>query len=69
MFKNYFRTALRNFWPDKTFFVINVLGLSSAYALHSLYLLIVQFEMSYDKVETDANRIYRAEFPFIDQLH
>ena len=59
MFKNYFKTAFRNFWRNKSFSVINVLGLSIGISASLIIFLIVQFEMSYDKVETDANRIYR----------
>ncbi len=59
MFKNYFTTAFRNFWRNKTFSVINVLGLSIGISASLIIFLIVQFEMSYDKVETDGNHIYR----------
>ncbi len=59
MLKNYFTTAFRNFWRNKTFSVINVLGLSIGISASLIIFLIVQFEMSYDKVETDASRIYR----------
>jgi predicted permease len=59
MFKNYFKTAFRNFWRNKSFSSINVLGLSIGISASLIIFLIVQFEMSYDKVETDANRIYR----------
>ncbi len=59
MFKNYFTTTFRNFWRNKSFSVINVLGLSIGISASLIIFLIVQFEMSYDKVETDASRIYR----------
>jgi predicted permease len=59
MFKNYFTTAFRNFWRNKYFSTINVLGLSIGISASLIIFLIVQFEMSYDKVETDAPRIYR----------
>jgi putative ABC transport system permease protein len=59
MLKNYFRTAFRNFWRNKTFSAINVLGLAIGISASLIIFLIVQFEMSYDKVETDGNRIYR----------
>lgn len=59
MFKNYFKTAFRNFWRNKTFSAINVLGLSIGISASLIIFLIVQFEMGYDKVETDADRIYR----------
>ncbi len=59
MFKNYFRTAFRNFWRNKSFSAINVLGLSIGISASLIIFLIVQFELSYDKVETNDNRIYR----------
>lgn len=59
MFKNYFRTAFRNFLRNKYFSVINVLGLSIGISASLIIFLIVQFELSYDKIETDGSRIYR----------
>lgn len=59
MFKNYFTTAIRNFRRNKYFSVINVLGLSIGISASLIIFLIVRFEMSYDKVETDGSRIYR----------
>ncbi|HEY6979079.1 MAG TPA: ABC transporter permease [Chitinophagaceae bacterium] len=59
MFKNYFKTAFRNLWRNKFFSVINVLGLSIGISASLIIFLIVQFELSYDKVETNADRIYR----------
>ena len=59
MFKNYFRTSFRNFLRNKTFSAINVLGLSIGISASLIIFLIVQFELSYDKVETNADRIYR----------
>ena len=59
MFKNYFKTAFRNFWRNKSFSVINVLGLSIGISASLIIFLIVYYEFSYDKFEKDSNRIYR----------
>lgn len=59
MFKNYFKTAFRVFTRNKAFTAINVLGLSIGISAALIIFLIVQFEFSYDKAETDADRIYR----------
>ncbi|MDQ6844536.1 MAG: ABC transporter permease [Bacteroidota bacterium] len=59
MFKNYIKTAFRNFWRNKTFSVINVLGLSIGISASLIIFLIVFYEFSYDKFEKDSNRIYR----------
>ena len=59
MFKNYFITALRNFWRNKSFSVINVLGLSIGISASLIIFLIVYYEFSYDKFEKDNDRIYR----------
>ena len=52
MLKNYFRTALRNFTRNKVFASINVLGLSIGISAALVIFLIVQYEFSYDKIET-----------------
>ncbi len=59
MFKNYFVVALRNFWRNKIFSVINVLGLSIGISAALVIFLIVYYELGYDKFEKDGDRIYR----------
>lgn len=59
MFKNYFKTAFRNFERNKIFSVINVLGLSIGISAALVIFLIVHYEFSFDKFEKDSNRIYR----------
>ena len=59
MFKNHFTIALRNFWRNKTFSVINVLGLSIGISAALVIFLIVYYEFGYDKFEPDGDRIYR----------
>jgi ABC-type antimicrobial peptide transport system permease subunit len=59
MIKNYFKTALRNFWRNKVFSVINVLGLSIGISAALVIFMIAYYEFSYDKFEPDRDRIYR----------
>jgi ABC-type antimicrobial peptide transport system permease subunit len=59
MFKNYFTTAFRNFWRNKAFSTINVLGLSIGISAALVIFLIVYYEFSFDKFEKYSNRIYR----------
>jgi putative ABC transport system permease protein len=59
MFKNYFKTAVRIFSRNKVFAAINVLGLSIGVCAALVIFLIVQYEFSYDKIETNGSRIYR----------
>ncbi len=59
MLKNYFTIAVRNFLRNKTFSVINVLGLSIGISAALVMFLIVYYEFSFDRFEPDADRIYR----------
>jgi putative ABC transport system permease protein len=59
MFKNYFTVALRNFWRNKVFSTINVLGLSIGISAALVIFLIVYYEFSFDKFEQSGDRIYR----------
>jgi putative ABC transport system permease protein len=59
MFKNYLVVAARNFWRNKIFSSINVLGLSVGISASLVLFLIVYYEFSFDKFEKDRNRIYR----------
>jgi putative ABC transport system permease protein len=59
MIKNYFITAFRNIWRNKTFSLINVLGLAIGISAALVIFLIVHYEFSYDTFEKDKDRIYR----------
>lgn len=59
MLKNHLIVALRNFWRNKVFSAINVLGLSIGISAALVIFLIVYYETSYDNFEKDSDRIYR----------
>jgi predicted permease len=59
MFKNYFKTAFRNFQRNKIFSIINVFGLSIGISAALVIFLIVHYEFNFDRFEKDQNRIYR----------
>src|SRR5579871_2563589 len=66
MFKNYFKTALRNLAKNKVFSLINVAGLSIGISSALVIYLIVSYDFSFDKFEKDRDRIYRivSDFKF-----
>ena len=59
MLKNYFKVALRNLWKNKGFSAINIFGLAIGIATCLLISLYVLDELSYDRYNRNANRIYR----------
>jgi len=59
MIKNYFKTAWRNLWKNKTFSLINIAGLSIGMAACLLILQYVSFELSFDQFNKNASDIYR----------
>ncbi len=59
MIKNYFKTAWRNLWKNKTFSFINIIGLAIGMAACLLILQYVSFELSYDQFNKNAPDIYR----------
>jgi putative ABC transport system permease protein len=59
MFKNYFKTALRNLTRNKVYSFINIAGLSLGLACSMLIILYVKDEVSYDRFHGEVNRIYR----------
>ena len=61
MLKNYFKIAFRNLWKNKGFSAINIAGLSVGLATCLLMLFYVTDELSYDKFNTKADRIYRVD--------
>ena len=70
MFKNYFKTALRNFWHNKVFSLINVLGLSIGISASLVIYLLVNYHFTFDKFEKDNDRVYRvvSNFSFASEV-
>ncbi|WPU91071.1 ABC transporter permease [Mucilaginibacter sabulilitoris] len=59
MIRNYIKTAIRSLLKNKGFTVINILGLALGLATCLLIVLYVVDELSYDRYNTKADRIYR----------
>jgi putative ABC transport system permease protein len=59
MIRNYIKTAFRSLTKNKGFTAINVLGLSVGLATCLLIVFYVVDELSYDKYNVKADRIYR----------
>ena len=67
MFKNYFKTAFRNLKRNKSYALINTLGLAVGIAACFLIFLVVQFESSFDNFHPKKNSIYRVGTEFHNQ--
>ena len=61
MIRNYFKTAIRNLWKNKGFSAINIFGLAIGLATCLLILVYVMDELSYDRYNKNADRIYRLD--------
>ena len=48
MFKNYFKTSLRNLWKNRTYGFLNIFGLAIGIACAALIFLWVEDELTYD---------------------
>ncbi len=61
MLKNYLKVAIRSLWKNKGFSAINIVGLAIGLATCLLILLYVTDELSYDRFNKNAERIYRVD--------
>lgn len=59
MLKNYFRISIRNLRKNKSYAVINILGLATGIAVCLLIFLVISFETSFDNYHKNHSRIYR----------
>jgi len=59
MLKSILTTALRNIIRNKSFSIINLIGLSVSMSLGMLIILIVKEQLTYDNFHKDSDRIYR----------
>lgn len=64
MFKNYLNTAFRNLTKNKLYSSINVFGLAIGLASCLLIGVYILHELSYDKFNTNADRIVRATMEY-----
>jgi putative ABC transport system permease protein len=71
MFKNYFKTAIRNLAKNKIFSLINISGLSIGVSSALVIYLIVSHDFSFDKFEKDRDRIFRvvSDFTFSGEAY
>ncbi|UZR93178.1 ABC transporter permease [Chondrinema litorale] len=67
MFKNYLKVAFKNLLSNKIFSLINILGLTVGMAACILIILYVQDELSFDKFNSKADRIYRVYMEYKNQ--
>ncbi len=59
MFRNYFKIAWRNLWKNKIFSLINVGGLAIGLGCSLLLIVYINFQLSFDKFHSKADRIVR----------
>lgn len=64
MIRNYFITAVRNLLRNKTFSMINLVGLAAGMTCFILIILWVSDELSYDRFFPNAKQIYRVNFEY-----
>jgi putative ABC transport system permease protein len=59
MIRNYITTTLRNFVRNRSYALINILGLSTGITCCIVIFLIIRYDLSFDQFHADADRIYR----------
>src|SRR5438552_8308162 len=59
MFKNYFKTALRNLSRHKSNSIINIASLVVGFAAFLLIFLVIRYEKSFDNFHKNKRNIYR----------
>ncbi|SMD45326.1 putative ABC transport system permease protein [Aquiflexum balticum DSM 16537] len=65
MWKNYFKVSFRNLSKRKLYTGINILGLTIAIVSFLAISLYIYHELSYDKMYTDSERIYKFNQEFV----
>ncbi len=65
MLKNYLKTALRRFWRQRAFTIINILGLSTGLSIALVMLINVKYQLSIDSFHEKAEDIYAVGMEYI----
>lgn len=58
MIRNYFKTAIRNLWKNRTFTTLNVIGLTVAFGVAILLAMFAVYELSYDRFHKNGDSLY-----------
>src|SRR5215475_15743913 len=61
MFRSYLKIAIRSLRKSKGFTALNVIGLAAGLGVCLLIVLYVTDELSYDRYNVNADRIYRID--------
>ncbi|MGB8194454.1 MAG: ABC transporter permease [Chitinophagaceae bacterium] len=64
MLRNYFKTAFRNLMRNKSYAIINIVGLAVGIAACLLIFLVVQFELSFENFHSKKEKTYRVVSQF-----
>lgn len=64
MLKNYLKIAFRNLWRQKTFSLLNLLGLCLGITAALVLFFYIQFELSYESFHEKKDRIFRVTEEF-----
>jgi putative ABC transport system permease protein len=64
MIRNYLKVAWRNIWKNKSFSLLNIMGLTAGTVCCIYILLYVRSQSGYDKQFTDAETLYRVRSVF-----
>jgi hypothetical protein len=59
MLLNFLKTSIRSFIKNKTYSVLNIVGLSAGLTCFAFIVLWINDERSYDKFNTNFDRIFR----------
>src|SRR5688572_2395038 len=59
MLRSILTTALRNIFRNRSFSLINIIGLSVSMSLALLVIVLIREQYTYDNFHRDADRIYR----------
>mgnify|MGYP003636175890 CR=1 FL=1 len=59
MFKNYFKIAFRNLWKNRTFTMLNIIGLTAAFGIAILLVMFSIFQLSFDRFHEQGDQIFQ----------
>ncbi len=70
MFKNYLKIAWRNLLRNKSFSLLNIIGLSIGLAVTAIITIWINFEMGYDRFHVNIDRVYEVNniYPIGDEI-